>query len=247
MAFGRVEEIVAGVRDTAAGSGLGGVSLPELLCAACAGSLPVSGVGLSLMTGQGPAGTVAATDGVARILEEAQFTLCEGPCVDAYSSGGPVLHPDLARTGLCRWPGYTPAALDAGVRAVFAFPLQIGGIRLGVLDLYRDTSGVLDGAELTEALAFADAATVIVLQVQQQAPAGQVHPLLSDPRSAHTQVHQATGMVSVQAAVGLVEALLLLRAHAFAAELPIAAVARDVVTRVLRFDRNGQNNDHSDE
>jgi len=70
--------------------------LPVQLLRACSDALPVTGAGLALMTERGPAGTLAATDGPATELEELQFTLGEGPCVDASTSGRPALHPDLA-------------------------------------------------------------------------------------------------------------------------------------------------------
>src|SRR3954452_15558150 len=76
-----------------------GAPLPAVLVDMCARSLPVSGVGMALMTDDGPAGTVAATDGNALEVEELQFSLGEGPCVDASQTGLPVLQPDLARTG----------------------------------------------------------------------------------------------------------------------------------------------------
>ena len=140
MASVRVAEILAAVR---AGSP-NGSGMPGDLVRACARSLPVSGVGLALMTPKGPAGTVAATDGAALELEELQFTLGEGPCVDASSSGRPVLQPDLAATGPHRWPVFAGGALAAGVAAVFAFPLRVGAIHVGVLDLYRVTCEARD-------------------------------------------------------------------------------------------------------
>ena len=76
-------------------------------------------------------------------MEELQFTLGEGPCVESSGTGRPVLQPDLARTGPARWPGFSAAALEAGIGAVFALPLRVGAIRLGVLDLYRDAVGGL--------------------------------------------------------------------------------------------------------
>src|SRR5215218_1432824 len=166
MASVRVTEILAAVR---AGSPHGS-GLAAGLVHACARSLPVSGVGLALMTAKGPAGTVAATDGAALELEELQFSLGEGPCVDASRSGRPVLQPDLARTAPLRWPAFAGGALQAGIRAVFAFPLRVGAIRVGVLDLYRDSAGPLSQAELTDALFFADAATLVLLHAQAGSP-----------------------------------------------------------------------------
>lgn len=208
-----------------------GTGLPGRLATACVRSLPVTGVGMALMTDEGPAGIITATDGAAIELEQLQFTLGEGPCVDASQTGRPVLQPDLARTAPQRWPAFADGALDAGVRAVFAFPLRVGAIRIGVLDLYRDQAGALSSDELTEALAFADAATLVLLYAQAGAPVAGTVPMLDE----RAEVHQATGVVSVQAAVGLAEALVLLRARAFAEDRPVGDVARDVLSGATDF------------
>ena len=208
-----------------------GTGLPASLAAACVRSLSVSGVGMALMTDQGPAGIIAATDGAAMELEELQFTLGEGPCVDASHSGRPVLQPDLARTAPLRWPAFAGGALQAGVRALFAFPLQVGAIRVGVLDLYRDRVGPLSADELTEALSFADAATLVLLNVQAGYSVSMPVPVLDD----RAEVHQATGVVSVRAGVGLAEALVLLRARAFADERPLGNLASDVLAGTVSF------------
>jgi hypothetical protein len=213
-----------------------GPGVPASLAAACVRSLPVSGVGLALMTDDGPAGIVAATDGAARVLEELQFTLGEGPCVDASQTGRPVLQPDLARTAPPRWPGFAGGALEAGVRAVFAFPLRVGAIRLGVLDLYRNRAGPLSTDALAEALSFADAATLLLLHEQASTAASSAVPVLDD----RAEVHQATGVVSVQAAIGLAEALVLLRARAYADERPLSDLARDVLTGTVSFRNNDE-------
>ncbi len=236
MAAARTAEILSAI--AASGSEDGG--LPHRLVSACGRALPISGVGMVLMTHNGPAGTVAVTDGSAAKLEDLQFTLGEGPCVDASRGGRPVLQPELAVTGPARWPGFTAGALDVGIEAVFAFPLRMGAIRLGVLDLYRDRVGALSDPELAEALAFADAATMLLLQLQSLDPDGGgplgTVPVVED----RAEVHQATGMVSVQAAVPLGQAIGLLQAHAFATGRPIRAVARDVLAGRMRF----SNDDH---
>ena len=229
-----VGRILSSLRD----GNPGAATLPELLCEMCARVLPVTGVGLALMSAAGHEGVVAATDGSARVMEDLQFTLGEGPCLDASSQGVPVLQPDLARTAPARWPAFGPGVLEAGMAAIFAFPLQVGGIRLGALDLYRDVAGGLDSPQLFDALVFADAAVVLILHLQNRTEPGEgLHPQLSDPLGNRTEIHQATGMIAVQAAVGLAEALLLLRAHAFSAGRTSLEVARDVVGRRLRIDR----------
>jgi len=179
---------------------------------------------------------LAATDERARQLEELQFALGEGPCVEASSGGRPVLEPDLVAAGSPRWPRFGAAVLDAGVRAVFAFPLRFGAIRVGVLDLYRDAPGPLTTPDLVEALAFADAATAVVLHLQDhEGDAGAGSPLIG-PIDSRAVVHQATGMITIQLGVSLAEALLRLRSHAYASGRTVSAIAADVVSRRMRFD-----------
>jgi hypothetical protein len=138
-----------------------------------------------------------------------------------------------------RWPGFAAGALEAGIAAVFALPLRVGGIRLGVLDLYRDRPGELTPHELTEALAHADAATAILLDLQAHTSADGTGTGLIPVVTDHADVHQATGIVSVQAHVTLTQALVLLRARAFAAERPVLGLSRDVVAGLVHFTNDG--------
>jgi hypothetical protein len=185
-------------------------------------------------------GMVAATDGPARSMEDLQLVLGEGPCVVASQTRRPVLQADLATTAAARWPLFGPAVLRAGIAAIFAFPLQVGAIRLGVLDLYRSSPGMLTSAQLSEALAYADAATEIILELQGQVQGDSLHPALSGSFTYSPVIHQATGMVSAQAGIGVGEALLLLRARAYAAERALTDIAKDVVDRRLRWDTEGE-------
>ena len=227
----RVAEILSAIAERGEGAP------PARLCAECLSALPVSGVGVALMTDDGPSGVVlAATDWRARQLEELQFALGEGPCVEASGSGRPVLQPDLAVAGSARWPRFGATVLDAGVCAIFAFPLRVGAIRVGVLDLYRDTAGPLTALDLADALAFADAAVVVVLHLQDHGERGEVNAALSGPIDSQAVVHQATGMITIQLGISLAEALLRLRAHAYATGQTVSAVSADVVDRRLSFD-----------
>jgi hypothetical protein len=240
----RVAQILAAVSSDATAA-----ALPQRLVEACTGALPITGAGIALMTESGPAGTVAVTDEVASLMEDLQFTLGEGPCVDSSTWGRPVLQPDLATTGPARWPVFSAGALEAGIGAVFALPLRVGGIRLGVLDLYRDRPGALTPHELNEALAHADAATAILLHLQARPPANGTGSLQIPANGTgslqipvvedHAAVHQATGIVSVQADVKLSEALGLLRARAFAADRHVVALSRDVVAGLVHFTIEG--------
>jgi hypothetical protein len=230
MSSRAVRDILSAVR---AGS-RDGEELPDSLVRLCARTLPVSGVGVALMTDDGPAGTVAASDGGARQLEELQFTLGQGPCVDASRTGRPVLAPDLATTSPRSWPRFSAGADAAGLRAVFAFPLQVGAIRLGVLDLYRNTAGELSAEDLAAALSFADAATQLLLDLQAQDTQGVPPPHALAVLDDRAEVHQATGVVSVRARVSVARALALLRARAYAEGRPIGDLARDILDRVVQ-------------
>jgi hypothetical protein len=233
MSNPRIGQILSRIADARAPD----TSLPARLCHECLSVLPVSGVALALMSDAGPSGVVlAATDARARQLEELQFALDEGPCVEASRGDHPVLHPELTATESVRWPRYGAAALDAGVHAIFAFPLRVGAVRIGVLDLYRDTPGHLTAVELADALAFADAATVLLLYLQDHPGADGEPTALTGPIDSRAEVHQATGMITVQLGISLSEALLRLRAHAYDSGQSVTDIAAEVVGRRLHFD-----------
>lgn len=213
-----------------------GQSLPELLCVDCASVLDLSATAMALMNDEGHQGVVGASGPLATHLEELQFELGEGPSLDASRAKTPVLQPDLAAGSMARWPGFGPAALAAGVRAVFALPLQVGATQMGALCLYRSNPGRWDHDGTATAMAYADAAVAVLLRLQAQTqPGPALHPELDAPLEHRAEVHQATGFLSVQSSVGLAEALLLLRAHAFASSRPLLETARDVLAGRLRF------------
>jgi GAF domain-containing protein len=187
------------------------------------------------MTDFGIPGFAAASDASSQHLEELQVTFGEGPCVDAFATRRPVLVADLNDGAMTRWPIYAPAVHDLGVRAVFAFPLQIGAARLGVLDVFREQPGQLTGEELAHALTFAEIALVTMLDGQENAATGAVSN--GDAVSGYrAEIPQAQGMIMVQLGVTIADALLRLRAYAYAEERPLFDVARDVVAGRLRFD-----------
>jgi ANTAR domain len=150
-----------------------------------------------------------------------------------------VLEPDLGVEGILRWPGYTPAAHERGIRSVFAFPLQIGAARLGVLDLYRQSRGSLSGPSLGQALAFADVAVETLLDGQALAAQGRVPEGLDRALHSDYAVYQAQGMVMVDLGISLADAMARLRAHAYGRNLPLRDVAADIVGGRLRLEPDG--------
>jgi len=208
----------------------------DRLCVAAVALLSLSGAGISLMAEGQLQGSAGVSEPGIAAVQELQLELGEGPGVDAWTSDAPVLEPDLAQGGTIRWPTFAGAAQEAGVRAVFAFPLQVGSIRIGVLMLYRNHSGPLGSEELALGLVLADVATQVVLAVQAGAPADIVHDLLAGEPAHWAEVHQATGMVSVQLGVPMDEAFVRLRAHAFGDGRSLRVVAREVVSRRLTLE-----------
>jgi hypothetical protein len=199
----------------------------------CVTESAVSGAGVSVMGGRTADSSqvlVHATGATSARLEDLQLTLGEGPSVDAHTSSGPVLVSDLT-TEHRRWPAFAPGAAGLGVAAVFSFPLQIGAARMGVLDLYRDTPGPLGELELRKAFVLAEA-TVVALLDDAELRHPRTLPWLGD---VHNGVHQATGIVTVQLDVGIHEALLRIRAHAYAHQLPLNEVGRRIVARELHL------------
>jgi hypothetical protein len=173
---------------------------------------------------------------VSAIIEDLQFELGEGPCVDAYHQDRPVLEPDLASPRTVRWLGFTAPAVKAGARAIFGFPLQVGAVRLGALNLYSDRPGPLTDDQHADALVMSDIAAQAVLVLQADAPPGTLATELEASGNFQYVVHQASGMVAVQLDATVAQALIRLRAHAYGNSRSLTDVARAVVARTLRFD-----------
>jgi transcriptional regulator with GAF, ATPase, and Fis domain len=206
------------------------------LCSTAARLVGVAGAGVVLMSAGRQLGMICTSDPTTEIVEEAQFTLGEGPCVDAFRTRAPTIVPDLAALDEGRWPGFRPDALAAGIRAAFGFPLVVGRVCIGALDLYEVKTGPLTDEQFSEAVAVAHVAARVVLSWQTVAEPESLAWQLEQVPTHRAAVHQATGMVSVQAGVPIGDALALLQAHAFADGRSISGVAADVVARDLRFD-----------
>jgi hypothetical protein len=207
------------------------------LCAAAAAVVGVAGAGVVLITRSRTLGNVCTSDAAAEAVEEVQYTLGQGPCVDACRTKRPVLVPDLADGGRTRWPEYYEAARARGFQAVFGFPLMIdAAVCIGALNLYNNERGDLDREQLADAAVAARVAGRVVLGWQSVAGPGSLAWQLEQVPVHRAIVYQAAGMASAQAGVSVEDALVLVRAYAFAEDQPITEVAAAVVERGLRFD-----------
>ncbi|MFG2366435.1 ANTAR domain-containing protein [Streptomyces mirabilis] len=221
------------------------------VCTAAVAALPVGGAGLSAMSRSAASHPLCSTDDVSEQLEELQLTLGEGPCVDAFTQGSAVLTPDLLAAEVQdRWAVFADAALEAGARAVYAFPLQMGAISPGVLDLYSQVPGTLNAEALADALAFADTAALVLLdsRIDGEDLAGgwSADGRYEDLGAYRAEIDQATGMLTAQLGVGAEEAFVRLRAYAYARGRRLATVAADVVAHRLTFPP-GSDTDRTDD
>ncbi|MFF3274362.1 GAF and ANTAR domain-containing protein [Streptomyces chrestomyceticus] len=209
----------------------GGPGPSHAWCAQCAALLDVDGTAVSLYFDGSQLLWHSDPDGAR--LDDLQFTLGEGPGLDAARDGALCLVADLSRTYGSRWPMFAAQARELGIRAVFAFPLRLGALRVGALTCHRRTPRRLTPESAVDALTLADALTLFLLGGRHS------RTRVLRPADLHrSEVHQATGMLSVHLRVPLASALARLRAHAFATDRPIADVARDVVAGRLRLPRD---------
>ncbi len=205
------------------------------LCEMSLRVLPIDGVSVVVRSGLDHREMVHASDAIISQLDDLQFVLGEGPCLDAYRYRFPVLEPHLdGEAAANRWPGFAREATQAGAAAIFAFPLQVGAVPFGVLEMYRVAPGGLDEGDLVTALLLVDDIVRVVLHYLTDA---QLSPssTTAAPLFGRSEIPQATGMVAVQLNVSIPEALAQLRAAAFVRNRSVQSIAEDVVARRLTF------------
>jgi ANTAR domain/GAF domain len=201
----------------------------------------IDAAAISLVFAGVASGTLGSSGAAARAYDELQFTLGEGPCLDSVALRAPVLIADLANANDVRWPAYGPAMLDHQIRGIFAIPLVLAGEYVGALDLFRAQPGELPGDHLTGAVVAAELAGVPLLDLMDS----DLQAAVNDPGSSawaefnalsRAEVSQATGMLVAQLEVEPAEALVRLRAHAYATNRSATDVARDILDRRLQLE-----------
>lgn len=201
----------------------------------------IDAAAISLVFDGASSGTLGSSGAPARMYDELQFTLGEGPCLDSVSGRTPVLVADLADPDEARWPIYGPALLSHQIRGVFAMPVLVAGEHVGALDLFRAQPGRLEEDHLSGAIVAAELAGAPLLDVMND----DLQAAVNDPESnawaelhslSRAEVSQATGMLVAQLGVEPAEALLRLRAHAYATGRSSSDVARDILDRRLKLE-----------
>lgn len=215
-----------------------GSEAADRLCEACVRWFGADAAAISLVFDGVNVGTLGASGPAARAIDELQFTLGEGPCLDSVSGRSPVFVVDLADPDHRRWPAYSPAVLAYNIHGVFAIPVLVAGQCLGALDLFCVAPGVLSGAHLAGVVLVAELAEMAFLDLI----GGDLHAAITDPDSSawaelkvlsRAEVGQATGVLVAQLHVEPAVALVRLRAHAYATGAAATAVARDIIDHRL--------------
>lgn len=210
------------------------VDEPEaMLCAPFTQNLRISGAALSTLGDLVPPETVCASDRHAAHLDEVQFDLGEGPCWDAVNTQQPVMEMDVRDAPAGEWPAFIDAIQQTPVRAMFAFPLTLGPLRVGAVDLYRKAPGALAEDEYARAVSLAETAARLVLR--RILLSLSELPVATEPRYSRAQFHQATGAVIAQLGVTADDAALIIRAHAFSTGRSVQEIAEDILAFELDF------------
>jgi len=247
------DEVRAGLTVAVAGPGRSGGAAADRLCAGCVDLLGVDGAALSVVNA-GAFFSVGVCGAVIGEVEQLQFTLGEGPCLEAVSLSAPVLAADLNGPDTQRWPVFADAAVRMGVRAVFALPVAVAGFPVGVLSLCRHRPGPLSGAGLTGVFLAAELAVLPLLDVMGTDMHGAVNDVGSPAwdelgSMLRSEVYQAAGVLIVQLGVPPAEAMMRLRAHAFATDSTTSDVAYQILDHSLYLGDDGNRdrpgNEHS--
>jgi len=208
------------------------VELLTLLADRCVDVIDVAAAGLMLVSADGSLRVVASSSEAVRVLEVFEAQAAEGPCVDCFRSGQPIVnHPLVEADG--RWPRFGPKAVEAGFRSVHALPMRLRGKTIGALNLFRVDAGRIGDADVVAAQALADVATISILAQGAAADAQVLTEQLSQALNTRIVIEQAKGVVAERAGVDMEAAFKRLRGHARNHRLLLTDVARAVSTKAL--------------
>ncbi len=225
----------------AAVGGRRGVQAANRLCEACVVLFGIDAAAISLVFDGTNVGTLGASGAMARRYDELQFTVGEGPCLDAVTHRAPVVVVDLDDPAEVRWPAYGPAMLAHQIRSVYAMPVTLAGQYVGALDLFHGNPVLLGTDQLGGLVVAAELAQIPLLDLIGE----DLEAAVNDPESdawtelnalSRNEVSQATGMVMAQLNIDAPEALARLRAHAYVTGRGATDVARDILDRRLKLE-----------
>jgi GAF domain-containing protein len=208
------------------------VEVLTLLTDGCIDVLDVGAAGLMLVAPEGELRVMAASSEAMRVLELFELQSQEGPCLDCYRTGQPIVNQDLATVN-GRWPRFAAEALAAGFHSVHALPMRLRGTVIGALNLLHIEPGEMRHADIAAAQAMADVATIAILQHRATLEAQVINEQLNHALNSRIVIEQAKGMVAEREGLTMEQAFSRLRDHARNHNLRLVDVARDVISGTL--------------
>ena len=204
------------------------VELLTLLADRCVDVLDVAAAGLMLASPEGELRVMASSSDTVHVLELLELEASEGPCVDCYRTGEPVVNQSL-RTAHHRWPAFARRAVDAGFLSAHAIPMRLRGSVIGALNLFRIDEGEMRDVDVVSAQALADVATIGILQHRAVRETSIVNEQLVHALTSRVVIEQAKGVLAERSHLDVEQAFLLLRDHARSHNVKLIDVAHEVV------------------
>ena len=198
----------------------------------CVSLLGVSAAGVMLVSPAGRLGLAASSSEAMRLLELFELQAQEGPCLDAFRTGEWVEHENL-HAGSGRWPSFSAAAIEAGFLSASALPLRLRDVTVGALNLLSTARTPMDEADVIVARAFADLATLSILQHQASAESQRLNEQLSAALTSRVVIEQAKGVISERTGLHLDQAFARLRSYARNHNLRLPDVAQAAIDGTL--------------
>ena len=206
-----------------------------VLCDVAAEFMALDGAGIALTSDGEDLMSLCTSNDAAGDLMDLEMTLGEGPAVDA-CRGDTAEEADLLTAVAPRWGTYGPEAVALGARAVFGYPIQLGAVRFGALSLFRASPGPLSAGQSSDGYLMASVLGRAILTTQAGGSPETLVGELEGTSMLDFRVHQAAGMIAVQGSMSVKDALVTLRAHAFAIGCRLGELADRVVSLATRFE-----------
>jgi len=208
------------------------VEILTLVADRCVDVLDVAAAGLMLVSADGDLRVLASSSEAMRVLELFEVQADEGPCIDCYRSGKPIVNQKLDVVD-CRWPRFGPQAVEAGFRSVHALPMRLRNQTIGALNMYRIDEGQMRETDVIAAQALADVATIAILQNRAVRDAQVLNEQLTRALNTRIVIEQAKGVVAERAELDMENAFARMRRHARNHNLRLTDVAQAITTKVL--------------
>ncbi|HUC35961.1 MAG TPA: GAF and ANTAR domain-containing protein [Acidimicrobiales bacterium] len=198
----------------------------------CGELLDSAEVGLALTSPSGELRVIACTTERMRVLELIEIQNDQGPCRDCFRSGKQVLNRRLSDTA-DRWPTFTPEALEAGFSVVHALPMRLRSEVIGAMNVFSGEPKLLSERMVNLAQAFADVATIGILQERAIKDSSETAGQLQGALNSRIVIEQAKGVVAEQQSISVEAAFSLLRGYSRSHHIGLSDVARSVINGSL--------------